>query len=196
MKTAKQFSRQRTRHTFLLEDPAGASCNALCRLRGHGQPLSAHAKLSVPALAERPLRVSRVAASVVSIPTRIDLFLLMLSAAFFLPPKPTPEASSFRAFGPAQNRVAPALVLRSLRRRRIAGPLQRPETVLPSSLCELRRDKPHWFSGFFTRGQEISSLRNSSKILTFGLHGFWSRHPQHTSRGLVRNEKPRAISSR
>jgi len=150
-----QLSRQRTRHTFLLQAPADASCNVPCRLRGHGQPLSAHAKLSVPALAERPLRVSRVAASVVSIPTRIDLFLLMLSAAFFLPPKPTPEASSFRAFGPAQNRVAPALVLRSLRRRRIAGPLQRPETVLPSSLCELRRDKPHWFSGsFFTRAQE------------------------------------------
>ena len=118
-----QLSRQRTRHTFLLQAPADASCNVPCRLRGHGQPLSAHAKLSVPALAERPLRVSRVAASVVSIPTRIDLFLLMLSAAFFLPPKPTPEASSFRAFGPAQNRVAPALVLRSLRRRRIAGPL-------------------------------------------------------------------------
>ena len=71
MKTAKQFSRQRTRHTFLLEDPASASCNALCRLRGHGQPLSAHAKLSVPALAERPLRVSREAASVVSRSARL-----------------------------------------------------------------------------------------------------------------------------
>jgi len=50
MKTAKQFSRQRTRHTFLLKAPADASCNAPCRLRGHGQPLSAHAMLSVPAL--------------------------------------------------------------------------------------------------------------------------------------------------
>ncbi|MDP6527246.1 MAG: hypothetical protein QGH15_24090, partial [Kiritimatiellia bacterium] len=57
-------------------------------------------------LAERPLRVSRVAASVVSIPHGIDLLLHMLPAAFLLPPKRTPKASSIRADGPAQNRVA------------------------------------------------------------------------------------------
>ena len=38
----------------------------------------------------------------------IDLLLLMLPAALFLPPNRTPEASSIRASGPAQNRVAPA----------------------------------------------------------------------------------------
>ena len=107
MKTAKQFSRQRTRHTFLLKAPADAQCNAPCRLRGHDQPLSAHATLSVPALlAEHPLRVSRLAASVASIPHGIDLLLHMIPAAFFLPPKRTPKASSIRADGPAQNRVA------------------------------------------------------------------------------------------
>jgi hypothetical protein len=109
MKTAKQFSRQRTRHTFLLPAPADASCNAPCRLRGHDQPLSAHATLSVPALlAEHPLRVIPMQDrdSVVSIPHGIDLLLHMLPAAFFLPPKRTPKASSIRADGPAQNRVA------------------------------------------------------------------------------------------
>ena len=56
-------------------------------------------------------------------------------AVFFLPPNRTPEASSLRASGPVQNRVAPALVLRSLRRRRIAGPA--------------RNRASHWFSGHF-----------------------------------------------
>jgi hypothetical protein len=39
-------------------------------------------------------------------PTGIDLLLRMLLAAFFLPQTPTPKASSIRASGPAQNRVA------------------------------------------------------------------------------------------
>jgi hypothetical protein len=61
----------------------------------------------VPALlASHPRRVSREAASVVSIPTGIDLLLRILLAAFFPPPKPTPKASSIRASGPAHNRVA------------------------------------------------------------------------------------------
>jgi len=69
--------------------------------------LIVQAKLSVPALlAERPLRVSREAASVVSIPHGIDLLPHMFPAAFFLPPKRTPKASSIRADGPAQNCVA------------------------------------------------------------------------------------------
>jgi hypothetical protein len=44
--------------------------------------------------------------SVVSLPVGIDILPHMLPAAFFLPPTTTPEASSIRADGPAQNRVA------------------------------------------------------------------------------------------
>lgn len=87
MKTAKQFSRQRTRHTFLLQAPAVARCNAPRRLRGHSQTVIAHAKLSVPALlAAHPRRVSRVAASVVShrckIGTTSSIFQMLPTDSF------------------------------------------------------------------------------------------------------------------
>jgi len=108
MKKAKQFSRQRTRHTFLLKAPADASCNAPCRLRGHGQPLTAHAKLSVPALSafaeasadrtERPLRVSRVAASVVSRLARLPLVLQQAPHRLF----PAAANPALRAVNPAK----------------------------------------------------------------------------------------------
>ena len=108
---------RKLRGNFRANAPSGTPQDGVfvyCPLSGSAGPLAAPAPRQ--RLTQAGCRVSRVAASVVSIPHGINLLLHMLPAAFFLPPKRTPPASSIRAsltrrsaakpVGPAQDRVA------------------------------------------------------------------------------------------
>ena len=128
-------------------------------LRGHSQPLIAHAKLSVPALSERPLRVSRVAASVVSARCKIGT----TSSFFGRLPTGSFQQQQIRAAGPAQNRVAPAF----------AGPLPRPEPCRSPPGSVLRSAAPARVLWLLLHTRAII-LSTSPKKTQFHLLDSWS----------------------